>query len=143
LCGLRVVGGFGKEGREVVLARVLVGFATGEVAEAVMGVSSRSSIEKSRSCVDSGGRLSAGQRETDCAGCGSADSSRAICVPLSRKSSQPSIMDGIKAAGRGQSGSAFFDAGSPGSLNAGFLFICDLAVCIGGLGFLGKLEDRT
>jgi hypothetical protein len=55
-----VIVGFATSGNDVVLTKVLFGLEV-EVegfAEADTGVSSRSSIEKSRSCVESGGRLS-------------------------------------------------------------------------------------
>jgi hypothetical protein len=45
-------------GKDVVLTKVLFGLKAEGSAEADIGVSSRSSIEKSRSCVESGGRLS-------------------------------------------------------------------------------------
>ena len=60
------------------------------------GSSSRSSMEKSRSCVESGGADSAtGDGRVMVSNfvvrdVRSAESSRAICVPLSRKSSHPS-----------------------------------------------------
>lgn len=68
------------------------------------GSSSRSSNEKSRSCVERGGTLSmiCDCRVTafgnDIVAAVSADSSRAICVPLSRKSSQPSSANRVDAA---------------------------------------------
>ena len=103
---------------------------------------SRSSSEKSRSWVESGGTQSAlggvmgaggtvAGSERAGAGFVSADNSLAICVPLSRKSSQPSrpneIVDtdvlGVEICLRG-TGCAF-DAGAPGSLKLGFEFDFD------------------
>ena len=69
------------------------------------GSSSRSSREKARSCVDSGGTdsVTGGDGamifEVIICGVGSVESSRAICVPLSRKSSQPPEVNAGGAVG--------------------------------------------
>jgi hypothetical protein len=81
----------------------------------------------------------------------SEDNSRAICVPLSRKSSQESVVSGTaRAAGRRIDGhdkgleGADFDAGNPGSLKFGFLPRCDSIVFRGWLGrCLSKPKDPT
>jgi hypothetical protein len=92
--------------------------------------SSRSSIEKSRSWVESGGRLADIECETLATegdgmvdGTTSDDSSRAICVPLSRKSSQLSVLAIILGASN-MPGGADLEAGNPGSLKAGVRSTC-------------------
>jgi hypothetical protein len=115
------------------------------------GSSSRSSREKSRSWVESGGidsvTGSGGAIVFGITVCGvrSAESSRAICVPLSRKSSHPSKANVGGAVGW-QRGGGFaactFDAGSPGSLKVGFELICGFGLLDGGVGLFTRVGGR-
>ena len=80
----------------------------------------------------------------------SADNSRAICVPLSRKSSHPSVTDtcvegvwSLAGLDLGGSTELAFDAGSPGNLKLGFGFATEFALGKGGVGFLVKLAGGT
>lgn len=75
---------------------------------------------------------------------GSEESSRASCVPLSRKASQPSKRD-VEGGSRDFAGGTGFalEAGRPGSLNPGFKFVTVLALgSVGGDAFFGMLPSR-
>ena len=119
-----------------------------ESRECACGSSSKSSSEKSKSCAERGAAESANTEGCaklsggDFWGAESAKSSRAICVPLSRKSSQPSRASCVAAGtckevgGFEGTGARAFEAGRPGNLKLGLGLICDLGLLAGGAGFL-------
>jgi hypothetical protein len=141
----------------VCTSRGVIGFDTFGLGTG-SGSSSKSSMEKSKSWVDIGGKDSiiggggtvVSVRRCGTEGTASDASSRETCVLLSKKSSHPSPNDcdivgvgmllDIVLDGKDE---LDFDAGSPGSLKPGFWFICGFAFETGGVGFLGKLAGGT